>query len=232
MIEFTGDLSRFTQLRVLKLQYYIWSLQSHLESLNRVLPNISDQLEVLDINFWQPYSYDVSFLNTPLPAFSQLKTIDDLLVGPRFAHLRCVALEYDLIIYVQAIPTTSPTLSGGSIVSVPGLSSPPSPSDQLISALPADLPESDLRDPQRLFRLHAEPLVRRKIRDEMKQLDARGILEVKVTVRPEEQESDTDAGEDMASDGHAETETDTNPDNNTEDPAAGSTHSHPDPSDE
>lgn len=187
------DLSRFTCLKVLHLETFYDDLEEHLESLVHIITSISsNKLGKLHIYRYSRFSPTAcSSVNSTLTAFVRLKVLDDLLSLPRFSSLHRVIFYYShLQIYVQAIPNTSLFPSRGSIASIIlGASSRrPIPSDELVSSQPNSR-EISRDDPQHPFKLYAEDLIRRKIRESLKRFAARGSLEtiLQVYLEPEQE---------------------------------------------
>lgn len=144
----TADFSQFTSLRVLELHYYYsWEPNQHFTSFKESLSNISShRLEELHVQC----SFGTNSLDAILVALASLKNIDAILTHPQFCHLYAVQLEYDVGVFMQAIPVVSTT----------------------------SLPTS----PAHAFQLYAYNLIEHKIKEELKQLNMRGIVDLQVSL--------------------------------------------------
>ena len=179
MAEYTVDLSRFTSLTKLRLDFSFWNLHKHLQTLALILSTISStQLEHLRIDFNNADSFSLDSL---LAILSHLAAIDDTLARPQFAHLSHVTFHYGpLHIYEQALPVLfadSPPASENTVALISDSSTQAIPSSTLVSTRP-QVQVFDEDDPNHPFRLYAESIVRDAICNGMRKACIRRIMNI------------------------------------------------------
>ena len=174
----TADFSRFTSLKYLYLRLYFNRDNIHertptsIAYLVSILSTVaSHQLETLDLDH---HDYAPHSLDSILAALSGLKDVDAILSSPTFRCLRCICFYFQFSIPMQKHPIASnappPTSSNATLLA----------SD--LSSLPG-LDDNDRTDnPEDTFRHYAEDFIRSKIREELKQLDSRGILDIQLDI--------------------------------------------------
>lgn len=157
MIGSTGDLYQFTRLKALTLILHETDLDTVAKLLNAVLSNISsNELEQLHLRTPSPYHLQHRSLNSILAASARLNDIDSVLSRPQFDRLRHVKLSLGLPIHKPALPNPA--------------TAPFSPS----------LTDSQAFESH--FRRYAVKRLHRKVREELKQINSRGILELEFDV--------------------------------------------------
>lgn len=171
------DLSRFTCLRRLYLHFYEEPDEKILTHLNAILSSITScQLEELYI---RPGYHPPRLLDSTIAALTGLRDVDAILSHPRFHRLSHFRFPCQFFVTMQELPATSNTTShtSNTMVLVPGLSSKPSTDDN-----------DNGRDARDAFERHVKDLVRCKIQEELKQLNARDILDIELLIVVEEKQ--------------------------------------------
>lgn len=162
----TEDLGRFTCLRMLHLQDE-HDFASYLKLIGPTLSTISsDQFEELHISSTH---LDVHYLDALVDTLAHLKAVDDILAHPQFSRLRRVLVHFQALDVSEHAITMALNLKPGDIF------------DGVVILYGYTL-DIDLHDPQHPFKSYLEHFVRDKIRDELKQLNTRGLLEIRVAV--------------------------------------------------
>lgn len=185
------DLSPFTHLTSLKLRYQSNEpLDKYLTIINTILTNISSRhLKELCIcrsfielwpQEWHRRALDIS-LDSTLTKLAGLKGVDAILAQPQFSHLCHVQFVFDLFITLEVIPNLPieeiPGIFSGFLpISADRMGTEPDPTSY------EGLLDEDLREDA--FRRYAENLIQTKIREEVKQLSARDILQIELYVVP------------------------------------------------
>ena len=156
MIEHAVDLSRFTRLKELYLDLIHVPFNELATSLVSNLSTIvSHQLEKVNINYDCTHALS---LNSALAGLNGLKPLDAILSLPKFPHLRRVQFEFEFLIVTQEHEIIS-------------LISPPTSSN----ATSLELDHNRSTD-GRVFRRYLKDVVLSKIKEELEQLNSRGIL--------------------------------------------------------
>lgn len=173
----TVDLSRFTCLRQLDLCLSFIYLDKLTASLASVLSTATThRLEKLILYYNEDNIQPLDFI---LDALSGLEDVDAILSLPNFRRLHHIQFEIHFLITMQWHQVTSNPRP------------PISSSDTILasdSSSQQDLDENDsTNDQYRTFQLYAENAVRNRIEEKLKQLNSRGILDIKLYIEVEEQ---------------------------------------------
>lgn len=140
-------------------------------SLDSILSTIAtDQLKTFDLIICH-FDIDAQSLDSRLAALSRLKDMDAMLSLPKFRSLRSVQLIFWLAIIMQKYSVTS--------------SSTPPPTSSNAAVLTFSSSST-----KNAFARYARDVIQGRIKEELKQLNSRGILEANSIIWPQEQTSD------------------------------------------
>ena len=179
----TADLSRFTSLKHLSLTLDFDSFDVSDRNPTSIAPLVSllstvatYQLEQLNLYHDDTVTYS---LDSILVALNGLKDIDAILSHPKFRHLRRIQFHFRFFVTIQAHFIASNIL-------------PPTSSILWILASdPGSFPGLDdngsTDHPRDTLKRRAEDIVRRKIEEELKWLNSRGILNLRLSVQLREE---------------------------------------------